>query len=131
MVNRIIIAVVIIAILGIGYIFISGDTENRVARLGVSYFDGDYVITYHGYSGVDVWMVKSGKVTSEPSKGYYHTRVRTKDGKTAYMQLPISNTVIEEFKEPSQLTKAQRAILVGKYGYEYFPPLTNEAKDNQ
>ena len=130
MINKIIITVVVIAVLAVGYIFISGDTENRVARLGVSYFDGDYVITYHGYVGVDVWMVKSGKVTSEPSKGYYHTRVRTQDGKTAYMQLPIKNTVIEEYVNPSQLTKAQREILIQKYGYTFFPALKHNAETN-
>lgn len=131
MLNKVIIGVIVIVVLAVGYVFISGDTENRVARLGVSYFDGDYVITYHGYSGLDVWMVKSGKVTSEPSKGYYHTRVHTQAGKTAYMQLPISNTVIEEYKNASQLTNAQRQILIEKYGYTFFPELAaNKTSSN-
>jgi len=124
--NKIVISVIVIAVLALGYVFISGDTENRVARLGVSYFDGDYVITHHGYSGLDVWMVKSGKVTSEPSKGYYHTRVSVQGGKTAYIQLPIINTVIEEYVSPSQLTNAQRKILVSKYGYRFFPEIAED-----
>lgn len=118
--NKIVISVVVIVILALGYVFISGDTENRVARLGVSYFDGDYIITHHGLSGMDVWYVKSGKVTSEPSKGYYHTRVQVEGGKTAYLQLPILNTVIEEYVSPSQLTESQKAVLRGKYGNAAF-----------
>ena len=122
--NKIIVSIVVIVILALAYVLISGDTENRVARLGVSYFDGDYLITHHGLSGLDAWIVKSGKVTSEPGKGYYHTRVQVKGGKTAYLQLPILNTVIEEFVSSSQFTKSQEEVLWRKYGSSLFPEST-------
>jgi hypothetical protein len=114
--NKIIFGIVILVLVALAYVFMKGDTENRFTRLGVSYFDGNYVITHHGMSGLDAWLVIDGKVTSEPSKGYYHTRVRVQSGKTAYIQLPITNTVIEEFTNVSQLTQSQTKILVGKYG---------------
>lgn len=117
--GKIIIGFVLILLLSIGFIFISGDTENRFSRLGVSYFDGDYVITHYGMSGINVWLVDNGKVTSEPDKGYYHTRVRVGPGKkNAYLQLPIMNTVIEEYFGLGQLTGQQVEILVSKYGNE-------------
>ena len=118
--NKIIVGVTSLVIIALGYVFISGDSENRFTRLGVSYFDGNYVITHHGMSGLDAWIVIDGKVTSEPSKGYYHTRVRVKGDKNAYIQLPIVNTVIEEFVSASQLTSAQNAVLASKYGDSLF-----------
>ncbi len=113
-----IVAVILLSV--VGYVFISGDTENRISRLGVSYFDGDYVITHYGLSGMNVWLVKNGKVTSEPQKGYYHTRVLITGNQTVYLQLPINNTVIEEFSHQSQLTAEQKSILQKKYGTTLF-----------
>ncbi len=98
------------------YFALPGDTENRAKRLGVSYFDGDYVITHNGYSGMNVWLVIDGKVTSEPDKGYYHTRAAGVSGKTIYLQIPMANTEIEEFQTLNQLTATQQAILKAKYG---------------
>ncbi len=106
-----IVAVIVVAII---YVLIPGDTENRFSRLGVSYFDGDYVITHYGMSGMNIWLVKSGKVTSEPAKGYYHTRVLTAT-KSSYLQLPITNTVIEEFHSVEQLAPEQQQLLRAKY----------------
>lgn len=123
--NKIIFGIVFLVLVALGYVFLTGDTENRFTRLGVSYFDGNYVITHHGMSGLDAWIVIDGKVTSEPSKGYYHTRVRVNGGKTAYIQLPITNTVIEEFVNVSQLTSAQEKILFSKYGDNLLPLLNN------
>lgn len=107
-------SVAVIVLLAIIYALIPGDTENRISRLGISYFDGDYVITHYGLSGMNIWLVKDGKVTSEPAKGYYHTRVLTAN-KPAYLQLPISNTVIEEFHAISQLAPEQQQLLRAKY----------------
>ena len=115
---KIIFGVILLLLIALGYVFLKGDTENRFTRLGVSYFDGNYVITHHGMSGLDAWLVINGKVTSEPSKGYYHTRVTVKGGKTAYIQLPITHTVIEEFVNFNQLTTSQVTILTAKYGDE-------------
>ncbi|MEP1741508.1 MAG: hypothetical protein ABJI60_12000 [Kangiellaceae bacterium] len=98
------------------YFALPGDTENRAKRLGVSYFDGDYVITHNGYSGMNVWLVIDGKVTSEPEKGYYHTRAAGVSKKTIYLQVPMANTEIEEFQSLQQLTEAQQTILKAKYG---------------
>jgi hypothetical protein len=98
------------------YFALPGDTENRAKRLGVSYFDGDYVITHNGYSAMNVWLVIDGKVTSEPDKGYYHTRAAGFSGKTIYLQIPIANTEIEEFQSLKQLTSAQQQVLLAKYG---------------
>ena len=116
--NKIIFSIAGVVFLFVIYAFISGDTENRFARLGVSYFDGDYVITHYGMSGTNAWLVLKGKVTSEPDKGYYHTRVLTNAKKTAYLQLPMVNTVIEEYISVNQLTSQQIAILADRYGNE-------------
>ena len=98
------------------YFVLPGDTENRAKRLGVSYFDGDYVITHNGMSGMNVWLVIDGKVTSEVSKGYYHTRAVGLSSKSIYLQIPIANTEIEEFESIKQLTATQQQILIAKYG---------------
>ncbi len=98
------------------YFALPGDTENRAKRLGVSYFDGDYVITHNGFSGMNVWLVIDGKVTSEPEKGYYHTRAAGISKKTIYLQVPMANTEIEEFQSLEQLTESQQTILKAKYG---------------
>lgn len=111
--------IISVTILSIGYVFISGDTENRFARLGVTYFDGNYVITHYGHSATNVWLVLNGKVTSEPDKGYYHTRVLLNNNKTAYLQLPIRNTVIEEYFNQEQLTTEQRKVLTQKYAQRF------------
>lgn len=118
--KKIIITVVItLALIFTGYIFITGDTENRIARLGVTFFDGDYVITHYGLSDTNVWLVIDGKVTSEPAKGYYHTRVISHGNKTAYLQLPLDNTVVEEYKNFNQLTLKQKEVLIQKYGENF------------
>ena len=73
------------------------DRVNQISRLGVSYLDGDYRVTYTSYSGDKTWFVRNSKVTSEPAKGYYF--FWTHDSKTntkRYVQVPIANTYIEE-----------------------------------
>jgi hypothetical protein len=83
-----------------GYIlnyFLWGDNTNRISRLGVSYLDGDYTVVYHAYSGDKVWIVNSGKITTEADKGYYFfwASVEGTD-KKAYVQIPILATTIEQ-----------------------------------
>jgi len=73
----------------------SEEQQNRLSRLGVTWLEGDYRVTYADGSHVKTWEVRNGKVTSEPEKGYYFFWVRV-DGKKAYVQTPIARTYIEE-----------------------------------
>jgi len=78
--------------------FLSACTEeqqNRLSRLGVTWLEGDYKVTYADGSHVKSWMVKDSKVTSEPQKGYYYFWIKTEDGRK-YVQTPIGRTYIEE-----------------------------------
>jgi hypothetical protein len=67
------------------------DQQNQLARKAVEYLDGDYQITYANGSSAKTWIVRNGKVTSNP-KGYYYFW----DEKKHYVQTPIENTFIEE-----------------------------------
>jgi hypothetical protein len=73
----------------------SEETQNRLSRLGVTWLEGDYRITFAEGDFVRTWEVRNGKVTSEPDKGYYFFWVRV-DGKNRYVQTPIARTIIEE-----------------------------------
>lgn len=80
-------------------VLLSGCTQeqqNKLSRLGVTFLEGDYRITYADGSHVKSWVVDGGKVTSEPAKGYYYFWAEI-DGKTRYVQTPIGRTYIEEF----------------------------------
>ena len=77
--------------------FISEDRSNNISRLGISFLSGDYRVTYTGYNGDKIWFVKDGKVTSVPGKGYYFFWVSDpKSGNKQYVQVPMTNTYIEE-----------------------------------
>ena len=67
------------------------DQQNELARKVVEYLDGNYQITYANGSTSKTWIVRNGKVTSNP-KGYYFFW----DEKKHYIQTPIENTFIEE-----------------------------------
>jgi hypothetical protein len=69
----------------------SEDQQNQLARKVVEYLDGNYQITYANGSTSKTWIVRNGKVTSNP-KGYYFFW----DEKKHYVQTPIENTFIEE-----------------------------------
>lgn len=69
----------------------TGDQQNTLARKVVEYLDGNYQITYANGSTSKTWIVRNGKVTSNP-KGYYFFW----DEKKHYVQTPIENTFIEE-----------------------------------
>lgn len=73
------------------------EQQNKVSRLGVSWLEGDYRVTYADGAHVKSWMVKDGKVTSEPGKGYYYFWAMEND-KKIYVQTPIGRTYIEEVK---------------------------------
>lgn len=68
----------------------SEDQQNQLARKVVEYLDGNYQVTYANGSTSKTWIVRNGKVTSNP-KGYYFFW----DEKKHYVQTPIENTFIE------------------------------------
>jgi len=71
------------------------EQQNRISRLGVTFLEGDYRVTYADGEHVKSWIVKDGKVTSEPEKGYYYFWAIV-DGRKAYVQTPIARSYIEE-----------------------------------
>lgn len=73
----------------------SEEQQNKLSRLGVSWLEGNYKVTYADDDHVKEWIIDDGKVTSEPAKGYYFFWA-TIDGKKKYVQTPISRTYIEE-----------------------------------
>lgn len=75
----------------------SEEQQNKISRLGVTWLEGDYRVTYATGQHVKSWMVKGGKVTTEPAKGYYYFWA-TVNGKKVYVQTPIARTYIEEVK---------------------------------
>lgn len=80
------------------FVFMAGCSEeqqNRVARLGVTWLEGDYRVTYADGSHVKSWEVRDGKVTAEPEKGYYYFWA-IEQGKKIYVQTPIGRSYIEE-----------------------------------
>ena len=79
-------------------LFIAGCSEeqqNKFSRLGVTWLEGDYKVTFSEGSNKQSWHVKSGKVTTEPAKGYYYFWADV-DGKKRYVQTPIARTYIEQ-----------------------------------
>ena len=75
----------------------SEETQNRLSRLGVTWLEGDYRVTFAEGSHLRTWEVRGGKVTTEPDKGYYYFWAKV-DGKNVYVQTPIARTYIEEIR---------------------------------
>jgi hypothetical protein len=75
----------------------SEEQQNKISRLGVTWLEGDYRVTYADGQHVKSWIVKDGKVTTEPDKGYYYFWAMV-DGKKVYVQTPIGRSYIEEIK---------------------------------
>ena len=75
----------------------SEEQQNRISRLGVTWMEGDYQVTFVEGNHVKTWVVKDAKITSEPEKGYYYFWA-LKKGKKIYVQTPIERTYIEEVK---------------------------------
>ncbi len=88
---RIIVCILIVGLLSA----CTEEQQNKLARVGVTWLEGDYKVTYADGSHVKSWFVKDGKVTSEPGKGYYYFWAR-QEGKKIYVQTPIERTYIEE-----------------------------------
>lgn len=74
----------------------SQEQQNRIGRVGVTWLEGDYLVTYADGSFSRTWTVDNGKVTSEPAKGYYYFWAVNDEGKKFYVQTPIARTFIEE-----------------------------------
>lgn len=75
----------------------SEEQQNKISRIGVTWLEGDYRVTYAEGNHVKSWEVRDGKVTSEPGKGYYYFWA-LQDGKKVYVQTPIERSYIEELK---------------------------------
>lgn len=75
----------------------SEEQQNKISRLGVTWLEGDYKVTYADGSHVKSWIVRDGKVTTEPSKGYYYFWAN-ENGKLQYVQTPIGRSYIEEIE---------------------------------
>ncbi len=73
----------------------SEEQQNKLSRLGVTWLEGDYRVTYADGEHVKSWLVEDGKVTTEPAKGYYYFWA-TVNGKKVYVQTPIGRSYIEE-----------------------------------
>lgn len=73
----------------------SEEQQNRLARVGVTWLEGDYRVTYADGEHVKTWEVRDSKVTSDPDRGYYYFWATMSEGK-AYVQTPIGRTYIEE-----------------------------------
>ena len=73
----------------------SEEQQNKISRLGVTWLEGDYRVTYADGEHAKSWEVLDGKVTTEPDKGYYYFWATVK-GKKVYVQTPIARTYIEE-----------------------------------
>lgn len=76
----------------------SEEQQNKISRLGVTWLEGDYRVTYADGEHVKSWLVKDGKVTTEPGKGYYYFWA-TVNGEKRYVQTPIERSYIEEVSD--------------------------------
>jgi len=75
------------------------EQQNRLSRIGVTWLEGNYRVTYADGAHAKSWYIYDGKVTSEPEKGYYYFWVK-EGGKRLYVQTPIGRTYIEEIVRP-------------------------------
>ena len=75
----------------------SEEQQNKLTRLGVTWLEGDYRVTYADGEHVKSWIILDGKVTTEPAKGYYYFWEK-RNGKKYYVQTPIARTYIEEIE---------------------------------
>lgn len=73
----------------------SEEQQNKLSRIGVTWLEGNYRVTFAEGNHLKSWIVEDGKVTTEPAKGYYFFWTRV-DGKKRYVQTPIARSYIEE-----------------------------------
>lgn len=71
------------------------EQQNKISRVGVTWLEGDYRVTYAEGGHVRSWEVRDGKVTSDSAKGYYYFWAEI-EGKSRYVQTPIERSYIEE-----------------------------------
>ena len=71
------------------------ETQNKISRIGVTWLEGDYRVTFAEGQHLKQWEVRDSKVTSEPAKGYYYFWA-VENGKKIYVQTPIERSYIEE-----------------------------------
>jgi len=74
----------------------SEEQQNKLSRLGVTWMEGNYKVTFVEGNHVKTWNIADSKVTSDPQKGYYYFWARDENGKKFYVQTPIIRTYIEE-----------------------------------
>lgn len=86
-----------ILILAGGLIACSEEQQNKISRLGVTWLEGDYKVTYADGEHSKSWIVKDSKVTTEADKGYYYFWTEV-NGKRRYVQTPIERSYIEEIE---------------------------------
>lgn len=90
-----------IAIIAFTVTLLAGCTEeqqNKLSRLGVTWLEGNYKVTFVEGSHIKSWNVIDSKVTSDPQKGYYYFWAQDDNGKKYYVQTPVIRTYIEEIK---------------------------------
>ena len=75
----------------------SEEQQNKLSRLGVTWLEGDYRVTFAEGNHQKTWTILDGKVTSEPAKGYYYFWA-TENGRKIYVQTPILRSYIEEIR---------------------------------
>ena len=73
----------------------SEEQQNKLSRLGVTWLEGDYKVTFAEGSHIKTWIINDGKVTTEPEKGYYYFWTNV-NGTNRYVQTPIARSYIEE-----------------------------------
>jgi hypothetical protein len=83
------------AIAALGLSACTQEQQNKVSRLGVTWLEGNYKVTYADGAHVKSWIITDGKVTSEPAKGYYYFWAKV-NNKNVYVQTPIGRSYIEE-----------------------------------
>lgn len=76
----------------------SQEQQNKLSRMGVSWLEGNYQVTFVEGSHKKTWTVLDGKVTSEPAKGYYYFWA-VEEGRKFYVQTPIVRSYIEEIRQ--------------------------------
>lgn len=89
--------VLITILLALVLVGCSEEQQNKLSRLGVTWLEGNYKVTYAAGNHIKSWQIVNSKVTSEAAKGYYYFWA-IEDGKKVYVQTPIERTYIEEIK---------------------------------
>jgi len=90
---------ILIAIIASTIVLLGGCSEeqqNKLSRLGVTWLEGNYKVTFVEGSHVKVWNIVDSKVTNDPQKGYYYFWAQDENEKKFYVQTPIIRTYIEE-----------------------------------